>query len=142
MLKTSLEAIQRESFKWMSAKYNQQTKHLSDADVSITRHPASKSCNKNGNKFRYTLTFRNNTQKRFGEYIDFAVADTFIMLKQSTKADGGFKFQGLTSKLNPIVQLTENEATECLKDFIGDYAIKYDPKFKLYYIEKEEVDDK
>lgn len=142
MLQTSLEAIQRESFKWMSAQYNKTSKHVSDADITIARHLVSKRDNKDQTKYRFTITFRNAVQKRFGEYIDFAIAEDVIMLNSSSKEAGGFKFYGLNSKLNPTIQLQENEVTGCLNDFIGDYALKYDAKFKLYYIEKESVNDK
>lgn len=95
----------------------------------------------------YNFIFRNECYKKLAnngafDRIEFAVFDENTIVFRSAKH--GFKLSGLGTRANPSFQYVpgkrnpDEELIEALKNMVGDYELKYEPHFKLYYISKED----
>lgn len=129
---TKKEAQDR--FLWIG---NESVRRSSVSDVSINRIKGGKS-KANGNEYRFSFTFRNDCSKKLGDKgdkIEIAIFKNRIMFRQS---ENGMTLSGKSNKTSnrymhfPITSLTEE-----LTSFIGDYELKYDDFYEVYYVEKE-----
>lgn len=131
-----------EKFVWLSTTNNSSNRHYTSKDITITEcKPKSDSKNR---VVRYNITLRNKVPMVLGEYIDIAVYKNRIFLKPSTQKDGGYKVyahfssdkDGNKRRANPFLQLSQNDATKILSEFVGDYDLQWDEFLELYYIER------
>jgi|GEM_PF-1248196 len=102
----------------------------STADISITEV-------KGGTQ----IIFRNGTREYFKERAQLAVMKNRIYFRGN---DDGYKLYCVGQK-KPNGYLKLSEPTDICKkvtEFLGDYALKYDEFYNLYYIEKEHIKPK
>lgn len=125
-------AIQDELFDWWEADTRN---GRSNADITVSRiSPAHKGKKEDIDKYRYSITFRNKVNVNFGEYIDLTVFKNRILMRPGIKGKSR-KFYG-GEKTNRNVVVVENEKTKALKDFIGDYTLRYDETYEFWYVER------
>ena len=102
----------------------------SSADVSITEV-------KGGTQ----IIFRNGTRDHFGQRVQLAVMKNRIYFRGN---EDGFKLFNLNQK-KPNGYLKLFEKTDICKkvsEFLGDYALRFDEFYELYYIEKKDIKPK
>ena len=124
----------------LNLKWNNRSKSkitsTDDCDISINKI-----------KDGYNFIFRNECYKKLAnngafDRVEFAVFDETTIVFRSTKH--GFKLSGLGNRANPSFQYVpskrnpDEELVEALENMLGNYELKYEPHFKLYYISKEE----
>ena len=123
-----VKRAQDEKFQWISSS---RTYHRAKSDISIN-------CVKM-DKTPYggiSFTFRNDVWQFFGEKVEFAVYKNRIMFRTATGTNGMALFSGSNKSPNKYFKVRVTEDTKILKDkFIGDYELKYDSFYELYYIE-------
>lgn len=102
-------------------------------DVTVTITKASKN-SKEGRK-RLGLSFRNNLFKVFdSRYITFAILKNRIYFKA---ADRNMGYAITQKNTNGYVQATlVGDDIKEFEQFIGDYSLKFDEFYELYYIER------
>lgn len=131
-----------EKFVWLSTANNSSNRHYTNKDITITEcKPKSDSKNR---VVRYNITLRNKVPMVLGEYVDLAVYKNRIFLKASTQKDGGYKVyghfntdkDGIKKRTNPFLQVSQNDTTKILSEFVGDYDLQWDEFLELYYIER------
>lgn len=117
---TKAEAQNRFDWHGMTGKAKKKTV----ADVSISLH-------KGGNM---GITFRNETDKLIGDRLEVAVYKNRVLFRCTPN---GVVMQNKTGKVvskNVYARICCME--DELKPFIGDYELKYDDFYELYYVEK------
>ena len=124
-----VKRAQDEKFDWISR--NGKHYHTAKSDVSINcityaRKPYA----------GLSFTFRNDVWQFFGEGVEFAIYKNRIMFRAAKKGEG-ISFTSASSKCpNKYFKLKIDDTTKIIKDkFIGDYELKYDSFYELYYIE-------
>lgn len=131
-----VKRAQDEKFNWVRG--GGKSYHRAKSDVSIN-------CVKSAEK-QYgglSFTFRNDVWQFFGERIEFAVYKNRILFRTAEAGEGLSLFSGSSTCSNKYIKIRVDENTQIIKDkFIGDYELKYDSFYELYYIEKEEASDK
>jgi len=121
--------VMAEKLKWLSTGTRASR---SKADVSIKVYAR----NNNNKSDRYGLIIRNGLSELFGQYIDLAPYKTRLYIKPSSHDAGGYKLVSSQKVTNPFAYVTKNSATEVIDEFLGDFDLKYDDFFDLYYIER------
>lgn len=134
MDKQNLKRAQDEQFSWIGGE--QLRYRLSDRDVVINKVKA----NRKGDPFRYSVTFKNRAYDWLKdiERVQFAIFKNRIMWRES---DEGFtlsckKKESSRGTKSYYASIPYSEASMELDKFIGDYELKYDDFYDLYYIEK------
>lgn len=125
---------QDEKFNWISKGAN---KRRANFDVSIV-------CVKYGGKpcAGISFTFRNDVWQFFEGSIEFAIFKNRIMFRTAKKGEGLVLYRGADNCPNRYAKIRLDDSTNILKEkFIGDYELKYDSFYELYYIEVEEDKD-
>lgn len=106
------------------------------ADISISVQTKNRGNAKDGGKV-VCVTFRNGCHDLITdtEYIQLGVYKNRVFIRQVDSADG-YKLSkpGGTAR-NRYVKMP---GVDVLKDFIGDYELKYDNFLDMYYVEKEQ----
>ena len=129
MRKTDVKKAQDEKFNWLSR--TGKAYHRAKSDVSIN-------CIKCGGK-QYgglSFTFRNDVWQFFGERVEFAIYKNRILFRTAAPGEGLSLFNGNTTCSNKYFKVRLDKDTQVIKDkFIGDYDLKYDSFYELYYIE-------
>jgi len=129
-----VKRAQDEKFSWIN-KGSKNYHHRANSDISIN-------CVKNNGKAfsGISFTFRNDVWQFFGENIEFAIYKNRIMFRTAENNCGMKLFSGSSKSDNKYFKVRVNEDTQIIKDkFIGDYELKYDEFYELYYIEKEDL---
>lgn len=134
MEQKTIKQMQDEKFNWVGRQ--SATKRFSANDVSLNLIKVGGG--KDGKSYYgYSLTFRNDTWINFGNSIEIAAYKNRILFRKSS--DGlklaskkGSKTNNHYCKINTC----DDETMKALKEFIGDYELKYDQFYELYYIEK------
>ena len=105
----------------------------SDANVSINVCDGGKRMTA-GTKM-LSIVIRDNLYKQFNsEFITFAILKNRIYFKGVDKHDG---YKVSLNHVNGYVQATlQPKEVKAYSKFIGDYSLKYDEIYELYYIEK------
>ena len=134
MEQKNLKQMQDEKFDWFG-KQNLK-KNFSKNDISLNLIKVGGG--KDGKSYYgFSITFRNKVWQNFGENIEIATYKNRILFRTSetglalTKKIGS-KTDNHYCKINRC----DDEMMATLKGFIGDYELKYDPFYELYYIEK------
>lgn len=123
---TKLEAQER--FNWLGKQRN---RNNCNADISISLHKRA-----NGQKHdAIGLTFRNGCGEKFGSTIQVAVYKNRVMFRT---AEDGICMQRNKAVQSNNIYARFSDVNGELKNFIGDYELKYDDFYELYYIEKED----
>lgn len=131
-LEKSVKEFQDEKFSWV--KRSSKVK-CSIKDVSIRRLSDK-------DRAYYTFTFRNGVMEKLGDYIEMSAYKNRLLFRTAT-SETGFKVtckQGATdsTKLNHYCKLYDREETKKFAKFVGDFDLKYDSFYELYYIEVED----
>ena len=129
-LEKSVKEFQDEKFMWIQRVKGGAV--ISIKDVSIKRTTDK-------NRPYYSFTLRNGTAEKLGDYIELSVYKNRLLLRKAA-AETGFKVsckQGSTdaTKLNHYFKIYEREETKKFSKFVGDFDLKYDSFYELYYIE-------
>lgn len=108
------------------------TKHKSDADVSITLGHRS-----NGKEI-VSIIVRNEMFNLLSttEYVLVAVLKNRIFFKEADQAEGILMYANANTKASRYMKFERPEMVEMFKPFLGDYSLRYDEFYELYYIEK------
>ena len=129
-----LKQMQDEKFSWFSpAKKNGHT--FSNEDISINMVTVDKKSGKKG----FSLIFRNKCYEKLGKFVEIAIYKNRIFFRETN--DNGLTIRGKKRSPENTHYASINyisEEVERLKDFIGDYELKHDEFYELYYIEKKE----
>lgn len=123
---TTKEA-QDQKFNWINPK---RITNTSDMDVSITFIKGD----------IFAFVFRNNTWEFFDGRVEFAIYKNRILFRHS---DVGMQIKPKKGSKTPnhYGKISGKCTPKGLRNFIGDYIMKYDEFYELYYIEKEEKDE-
>lgn len=130
-MNTTREQMLDEKFKWIGAScYTRSAEDVSINKVFWDSKQKIKA---------YSFIFRNGVQNKLGEYIQIAVYKNRVMIRPVAEREG-MKLQLKANSKTPncYSKLRCDENTKELDNFIGDYELKYDPFYEIYYIEKEE----
>ena len=103
----------------------------SDADISISRIKWTKEKGK-----AYSFVFRNEAPEKLGESLQIAINKNRVFFKASKEGYKAHTRENAKTQ-NAYMTVKETEQTKALMDFIGDYELKLDPYWEIYYIEKE-----
>lgn len=103
------------------------SKRYSTKDVSISLLKAGERCSA-----RFNITLRNGSSEKLGQRIDIAVVKNRMFFRGG---ELGYKLY-VGQRTNPMLQITLNDNTKILEQFVGDYDLQYDEFYELYYIEK------
>ena len=116
---------------WFNKKRN--LGRTSDAPVSITVTAQSK--NSKGDRRRLAFAFRDKMYENFkSKYITFAILKNRIYFKSVQPKEGyAITVKGLAGYVQATITLDELKNFE---PFIGDYSLKYDDFYELYYVER------
>lgn len=79
-----------------------------------------------------SIVLRNGKKKLFDGAISYAIFKNRVMLRPDKR---GYAISGNNKSENGYVKIHKGD--EELRNFIGDYDLKYDDFYELYYIEKE-----
>lgn len=114
------------------------------SDISLNSWRASKRHeNPEDDKYRYGFTIRNEAIKALGTNVDIAIFRNRVLFRVCKESEGYRLYRPKNAKCpNMYFTVSKNSVSAELEDFIGDYELKYDPFYELYYIEKEEDNDK
>lgn len=130
--KLEVKKAQDEKFDWISSgkKY-----HRAQSDISINCVKADKSPYGG-----ISFTFRNDVWQFFDGKIEFAIYKNRILFRTATDNGGLTLFSGSNKSNNKYFKIRVTEDTKIIKEqFIGDYELKYDSFYELYYIEREDM---
>lgn len=118
---------------WFSKK--RRLGRTSNAPVSITITAPSK--NSKGERRRLTFAFRDKLYENFkSNYITFAILKDRMYFKSVQPKEGyAITVKGLSGYVQATITLDELKNFE---PFIGNYSLKYDEFYELYYVEKED----
>ncbi|MBQ5768456.1 MAG: hypothetical protein IIV94_06160, partial [Clostridiales bacterium] len=95
--------------------------------------------NKKSGKKGFSLIFRNKCYEKLGKFVEIAIYKNRIFFRETN--DNGLTIRGKKGAPENTHYASINyisEEVERLKDFIGDYELKHDEFYELYYIEKKE----
>lgn len=118
------------SFHWIGAEVRRQ--RYSSADVSINKVKGS-----HEKRQAYGLSFRNETAGLLGDYIQIAPIANRLLIRPSDSEKGFHLLSNKRSK-NSYLRIQSTPDTEVLERFLGDFELKYEALYGVYYIEKEE----
>lgn len=132
----TIKQMQDEKFTWFGN--NTMSKNFSQKDISINLIKTGSL--KNGKStYGFSIIFRNKTWEKFSNRIEIATYKNRVLFRNSDNERGIL----LTKKAdnttqNHYAKLTniDEKTMELFKTFIGDYEMKYDSFYELYYIEK------
>lgn len=105
------------------------------ADVSITV------ANNNPQRRCINFIFRNDTEKLISEtgYIVAAPYKNRVFFKEATSATGITLTKNKNSSGSTYARISSEPDVPKFLDYAGNYQLKYDDFYELYYIEKESM---
>ena len=124
-----VKKAQDEKFNWISKTGKQFRKAHSDISINCITYNRKPY---NGLSF----TFRNEVWGLFGDRVEFAIYKNRVLFRSASNGEGLAFTTGSSKCPNKYFKVKIDENTQILKDkFIGDYELKYDSFYELYYIE-------
>ena len=144
--KADVTKLMNEKFVWLG-KSNSERKcrgGRSDriSDISIKKwSTAPKHVPEEERTYRYGFTLRGKSLTVFDDYIDLAIYKNRVLFRVGAP-DAGYKLCRAGIKKgsvcpNKYFSVAKTSLTAELEDFIGNYELKHDDFYDLYYIEKE-----
>lgn len=129
--KQDIKKAQDEKFNWITK--SGKNYHRAQSDISIN------CITYNGKPFNgISFSFRNEVWQFFGERVEFAIYKNRILFRSASNGEGMSFTTGSQKCTNKYFKVKIDENTQILKDkFIGDYELKYDSFYELYYIEAD-----
>ena len=114
----------------------------SSADISISIVYTTMADKMNGVKPKVAFTFRNKSRHAVSEtdYVMIAVVKNRVFFKTSDQNNGFLIGNQSNTKQHGYLRITQAEYVSRLAPFVGDYELKYDKFYELYYIEKGETE--
>lgn len=97
------------------------------ADITLTM-------NRNGNKVN--IYFRNGTKEHFRDGVMFGIYKNRIILEPNASIGYSITVANNSKTDYGFIGATVSDA-EKYRDWIGDYALKWDEFYEFWYIEKE-----
>ena len=131
-LRDDVKRAQDEKFTWIGQKRGARTRVSSDITVNIIDSASKKGLG------AVSITFRNDCWEELGENVEIAIFKNRVLFRQG-ECGFGWKNKGNVKTKNHYMRITLTEETKALKNFVGDYELKYDSFYELYYIEKESM---
>lgn len=132
MEQKNLKQMQDEKFNWIGKSV---TRNNSRNDISINLIKVGTVKGKAYHGFSFV--FRNKSWEKFGEFIEIAAYKNRVLFRTSPNGlrlsnKAGCKTENHYCKINSC----DDKVMATFKEFIGDYELKYDSFYELYYIEK------
>lgn len=129
-------------FHWIGNTYAKPLK--SDADVTINKVKWTGAKNPDGKEKAYSFIFRNKVWEKMGNNLMIAIDKNRVMFREATNDIVGMRLNGKSvgdkshknSDGSRYGRLKATEETKELDNFIGDYDLKFNDFFGIYYIEK------
>ena len=133
----TITQMQNEKFTWIGGQNRLKTYAKDDVSINLINMGNQ---NKSANNQGFSIIFRNETWKKFGERIEIAPFKNRIMFRTSDRGIYMSKKSAnkTTNRYAKYAPMNEIEM-KTLKEFIGDYELKYDSFYELYYIENENI---
>lgn len=129
------ERVLDEQFMWIGSA-SKQSRSASDVTISKIFWDTAKKTK------AYSFVFRNNTAERIGEYIKIAIYKNRVLIRPASVGDSiHISIKSNCNTKNSYGKIKCEPNTQELDYFIGDYELKYDPFYEIYYIEKEETNN-
>lgn len=120
---------QNEKFNWISSCGKNYRKSKSDVSINCIKSGDSK-------YGAVSFTFRNDVWQFFGERVEFAIYKNRILFRNAAPGEGLAFSSGSIKCPNKYIKIRITDNIQIIKDkFIGDYELKYDSFYELYYIE-------
>lgn len=115
----------QERFEWKGMSRSRQRK--GNYDVSINSH-------KDGT---VGITFRNKKAELIGDRLEYAIFKNRVLFRYS---ENGMALHNIKNNSNNPDNCYAKfaKSIDDFRQFIGDYDLKYDDFYELYYIEKED----
>lgn len=135
----TVKQMQDEKFVWLGN--NTLSKNFSQKDISINLIKTG-SLKSGKQTYGFSIIFRNEVWKNFGNRIEFAVYKSRIMIRSADNERGILltkKSDNATQNHYAKLSNLDKETMETFKQFIGDYELKYDSFYELYYIESDKA---
>lgn len=110
--------------------------HMSSANVTVSVGNVTRKdgCHEYRSK-RVTFIFRDNLHQHFATgFLAFAPLKKRIYFKEATKADGYSISTKMTSGY--VTATLDDTEIGVYEEFVGDYTLKYDDVYELFYIER------
>ena len=128
----NVKRAQDEKFNWIS-RGKTKNYHRAASDISINCITYNKTP-----LAGLSFSFRNDVWQFFGDFVEIAVYKNRIMFRPTNNGHGIKLCKGSTKTPNRYFKVKVDENTQVIKDkFIGDYELKYDAFYELYYIEAD-----
>lgn len=126
-------------FLWLEndSKNNRSTNCQRDVSIRLAIKARDKKTNA-VKTWSYCFTLRNETGKKFKfQYVDVAVFKNRLYFRPSSTGQFHINTYKLSdkTKCNGNFSIVKTEKNSILEKFIGDYDLKYDEIYELFYIE-------
>jgi hypothetical protein len=133
--KLEVKKAQDEKFDWINRVAGKKNYHRAYSDISINCITYNKT------PFAgLSFTFRNDVWGLFGECVEIAIYKNRILFRTAPAGQGMKLSRGSEKSPNKYFKMKVDGSTQEIKDkFIGDYELKYDSFYELYYIEREDM---
>lgn len=135
----TIKQMQDEKFNWLGN--NTASKNFSQKDISINLIKTG-SLKSGETTYGFSIIFRNKVWEKFSNRIEVATYKNRVMFR-STNNERGILLTKKQDNIanNRYAKLTnlDDKTMEIWKQFIGDYELKYDSFYELYYIESDSI---
>ncbi len=131
-MEQNLKQMQDEKFEWFNPRYKSAGSRGSK-DISISLTSVGK---KGAYHDGISFVFRNGVEKKIGMNLEMAIFKNRILFREADEPAMTL-FANKESK-NIYAKVHAGAQVQTLKKFIGDYDLKHDDFYELYYIEREE----
>ena len=114
----------------------------STADISISIVYTTMEDKMNGVRPKVAFTFRNKSRYAVSKtnHVMIAVVKNRVFFKTSDENNGFLIGSQSNTKEHGYLRISHTDYVSRLLPFIGDYELKYDKFYELYYIEKGETE--
>lgn len=127
-----LKKAQNEKFDWIECS-GRGGRRSAQSDISVNCITYNKVA-----RAGISFTFRNDVWQFFGERVEIAIYKNRILFRTATNSTGMQLCSGSAKTPNKYFKMKVDKTTQVIKDkFIGDYELKYDSFYELYYIEAD-----
>lgn len=131
MNEMNLKQLQDDKFEWVNTRSRLATiGNLGDVAISLIKVGKNDKAHDG-----ISIVFRNGVEEKVGDNLEIAIYKNRVLFRQTdTPAMAMLKNRDTNNRYGRI---TGGAIVQKLKAFIGDYTLKHDEFYELYYIEKE-----